>query len=819
MTAVTAATGIIVSTPEPAEAADAEPVTVKAKDYDPDYLNSPMPDLEVTFSQTSNLTSQGIVISWKGAATPSVKPGGLEGGSNFFQVFQCWGDDPTNPSRPDRETCQYGSSLAFASTRDGKVEESKVAPEDKKYTVPEIGLTIPAYTSIPFRSVSGEVISSTTPGVGGVPFRTDVDVNTNQFFTKFTSNELNWIGSGNNGTNSIPFEIQTMLEAPGLGCGKPQYAGTTVLSAQGCWLVFLPRGTEENGDAIIRSGLFWESWEHHLAVRLDFKPVGVRCQIGSAERQIAGSELISQAIASWQPKLCLEDNGAAFVINSGSDQDAAYKASLTTPSPLAMTSRAYETDDLDTNVYAPISVSGAAIVFNVDRRASSASGVPENVKESNGVPFTQMNLTPRLVAKLLTNSYVFSLPGGDRSHLGFINFDYPGGNPHNLTRDPDFWQINDEDWKYQSLNSPAVADALVPTGRSDIAWAIWSYVFADAEARAFLNGEPDPWGMVVNPWYSTNPSLNPTGSGKTYPREDFPKADPVAKESTLQGTPPIVTGEGELNLVAYRPYTSDFDRGAYYTLRGDGLVIGGWQADSIPPRWGKANRDLIGSRKVIGISTVGSAAKYTTVTAALRNSAGNFVAPTSESMSAAVSAMTPSKNSAVVEFDHGSSQAKSATNAYPLTMPVYAAINPLMSDATLRATYASLIRYAVQDGQVPGSDLGNLPQGYAPIPETWVTQAMNSASAIQAGIKPKAPVNVGSIPSVPYVPVSQPSLSTNLNGVIQGSGDIAVLTAGSTVADPNIGALSGVVPLSLLAGLASAFAVPVFTRARRRVAA
>jgi len=181
-----------------------------------------------------------------------------------------------------------------------------------------------------------------------------------------------------------------------------------------------------------------------------------------------------------------------------------------------------------------------------------------------------------------------------------------------------------------------------------------------------------------------------------------------------------------------------------------------------------------------------------------------------------VSAMTPSKNSAVVEFDHNSSQAKSATNAYPLTMPVYAAMNPLMSDATLRATYASFIRYAVQDGQVPGSDLGNLPQGYAPIPATWVTQAMNSASAIQAGIKPKAPVNVGSIPAVPFVPVST---STTLNEVIQGSGDIAILTAGSTVADPDMGALSGIVPLSLLTGLASAFAVPVFTRARRRVAA
>lgn len=819
LTAVTAAAGIVVSTPEPAEAAIAEPVTVTAKDYDPDYRNSPMPDLEVTFSQTSDLTTQGINISWKGAAYPSVPPGGLEGGRNFLQIFQCWGDDAANPGRPDRETCQYGGLLAESSakyaSRDGSVIESRVDPMDLKYTVPELGITEPAYTSIPFRSVDGVVLSSTQVGANGIPSYVDVPVNSNQFFTKFTTNEISWVGSGNDGTNSIPFEIQTVLEAPGLGCGTPRLTGAVVTSVQNCWLVVLPRGTSDNRESsIIRSGLFWDSWEHHLAVRLDFKPVGVRCQIGAAEKQLAGSELMTQAIASWQPKLCLEENGAAFVVNTGSDEDAAYKASLTTPNPLAMTSRAYETSALDPNVYAPIAVSGASIVFSIDRRASSADGVPVNAKDSDGIPFTEMNLTPRLLAKLLTNSYVFSLPGSaDRTHVGFSNFDNPGKNSYALTKDPDFWQFNDVEWQYQNVISPSVADALIPTGRSDIAWAVWSYIMADAEARAFLNGDPDPWGMVVNPWYSTNPKVNPTGVGKVYPRDDFPKADPIEKPSTVESDP--ANGEGALNLVSFRPYTSDFERGAYYTLRSDGLIIAGWQKETVPPRWARASRDLIGSRKVIAVTTAASAAKFTTISASLRNSAGNFVSPTTETLSRAASAMTTSDNLSVLEFDHESAEAKSATNAYPLTMPVYAALNPLMSDAPLRATYAGFIRYAVQSGQVLGSDIGNLPQGYAPIPDTWVTQAMNAASAIQAGIKPKTPVNISSIPAAPYIPIAK---ELSLNEVVQGSGDIAVLTSESTVPDPNIGALSGVVPLSLLTGLASAFAVPIFTRARKRIA-
>jgi hypothetical protein len=511
----------------------------------------------------------------------------------------------------------------------------------------------------------------------------------------------------------------------------------------------------------------------------------------------------------------LQANGAAFVVNTGSDEDAAYKASLTTPNPLAMTSRAYETDSLDPNVYAPISVSGASIVFNIDHRASTADGVPVNAQDSNGIPFTTINLTPRLLAKLLTNSYVFSLPDfADRTHIGFSSYDNPGKNPYALTKDPDFWAVNDVEWQYQNVISPSVADALIPTGRSDIAWAVWSYIVADADARAFLNSEPDPWGMVVNPWYSTNPNVNPTGVGKTYPRDDFPKADPIEKPSTLESD--LGNGTGALNLVAFRPYTSDFERGAYYTLRSDGLIIGGWQKDVVPARWGKASRDLIGSRKVIAISTAGSAAKFATISASLLNSAGNFVAPTSETMSAAASAMTPSENSAVVEFDHESTQAKSATSAYPLTMPVYAALNPLMSDAPLRATYANLIRYAVQSGQVPGSDLGNLPQGYAPIPAAWVTQALNAASAIQAGIKPTAPVNLGSIPPGTYFPNLGQSPVDSQDSALPGSGDIASLISASTTADPNIGALSGVVPLSLLTGLASAFAVPLFSRARRK---
>ena len=40
--------------------------TLAASDYDLDYAHAPMPDLKVTVSQTQDLTSQGIMVSWTG---------------------------------------------------------------------------------------------------------------------------------------------------------------------------------------------------------------------------------------------------------------------------------------------------------------------------------------------------------------------------------------------------------------------------------------------------------------------------------------------------------------------------------------------------------------------------------------------------------------------------------------------------------------------------------------------------------------------------------------------------------------------------------
>lgn len=795
--------------------------TITAAEQDADVENSPFPDLAITFSQTTDLASQAIDISWTGGKK-SALPGGQVGGDNFLQFAQCWGDDPENPNQPDRTTCQYGAFSTPGASRDAPRAVGTVEDADQQYSTPDDDYFNPPTTSIPFRSVTGDVVAAVVDNKLVTP---PVDVNNNRFFSKYTSNEIPWAGSGSDGTGAAKFEVQTAVQSSGLGCGTPETAANGDVTGASCWLVAIPRGTADNGTTnITQSGLFADSWSHKLAVRLDFRPLGVRCAIGTSERQISGSELVAGAVASWQPKLCNSDGGAVYTIATGTESDALLAANDTLPAPLALTSLALAGDVTDALTYAPVALSGLSVSFAIDREPQSGEDVPDDVLARARLPFDSLNLTPRLVAKLLTNSYVDSLPSdSDRSHIGYVSSAKPGSNARNLTSDPDFLAVNDAEWGYQSLVSPSLGDLLLPQGRSDEAVALWNYVISDPDAAAFLDGELDPWGMKVNPWSSTSDDVNPSGAGLTLPLDNFPKADPVERPAEGEITP--------VNLVTWRPYTNDFDSSAYLTLRGDGQILGAWDKDAKPGKFSKTPRSLSGLQRVLGLTDTASAAKYHVVSAALLNPAGKFVTPTTASLTAAAAAMTASTSQPqVYGFDQLSETAKGATTAYPLTMPVYAAANPAMDDADSRADYATFIRYAASAGQEPGTEIGSLPDGYAPLPEGWRTQALAAADSIQSGFvvapTPTSPTTVppGTAPAA--VPNASPGVAGATGTTVAPAavvtdpaavGVVAGALAGAaTPKDPATTAVQSAVPGSLLAGLTSALLVPFVSRIRRK---
>lgn len=389
---------VMVANASPSRAADpvtSSAKTVTTKGYDPDAANAPFPDLEVTVSQTQDLSAQGITVSYKGGPPGSTPRGSDNGGQDFLQIMQCWGDDPDHPGRPDRRTCQFGTGF-YANTRDGQQQQplETVPAEDLKYSV-DIPYSNP-WTETPFVAWGPErivdetkadpkkVLFNLTKGSDGkMTFKPDaerLEYRQNEFFTPNSSNEVGWAPFGRNGTGSIPFEVQTVMQSQGLGCGTPiRDAQGKVTGAHPCWLVAVPRPVADNGDpSMIRTPpLWWGAWEHHLAVKLDFRPLGTRCEMGKAEQLLAGGELALLAVNSWQPVLCQAPGASPYTITTMAESDALQSAAGEFPSALGLTSRALEMtgpDDYDPLAYAPILLGGVAVSYQVDSRPGPRGG-------------------------------------------------------------------------------------------------------------------------------------------------------------------------------------------------------------------------------------------------------------------------------------------------------------------------------------------------------------------------------------------------------------------------------------------------------------
>jgi hypothetical protein len=710
--------------------------TVSASEYELDYAHAPMPDLKVTVSQTQDLTSQGVIVSWTGGKE-SVRPSN-DGGANFLQIMQCWGDDPNHPGHPDRTTCQYGAFPSPGSERTATTSSESVDPQDTKFTKPGTGWANPPYTSIPFKAATGTQIWDLKRNQSGsLDFDSNVTMASNEFFSKLTSNEVTWAGSDASGIGQSKFEIQTASQSPGLGCGNAEkVAGKYV--GQPCWLVVLPRGTADNRQSSIsQGGLLWDAWKHHLAIKLGFRPLGVRCQIGASERQVQGSELIGAAFASWQPDLCGGSVKSAFVISNQFDGDSLDAAASTSSSPLAITTRANNLQANDPLVYAPLTVGGISLSFAIDRNINESLSISQELRNRNFTPFTNMNITPRLLAKLLTYSYKESLPwGADITELG--------NNSRNITQDPEFLEANSDepDWQYMDLKFGGLADVLIPNSRSYLAERVWKYILSNKDAREFMAGKPDPYGMSVNPWYCTDSKVNPTKVAFQLPNPGFPKADPIERPDTTATDP--AHGGGVANLVTWRPYISDFEAGALSTLTGNSYSLGGWNNMANPPAYSKTGRALPGQQRVLSLTTTPSAGRYQTFQASLLNPAGQFVSPTANSLAAAEEAMTPTAdNSGVYEFEFDSKEAKKSKDSYPLATLIYAALNPLQTDKTSRSAYANMIRFAVDKGQTLGTNEGQLPPGYAPLNSKFKAMAILAADAIDKGKSPLASTDEG----------------------------------------------------------------------------
>jgi hypothetical protein len=736
-------------------------------------------NLRITVNQTENLLSQAVSITWTGGSAT----GGPQIGTNFLQIMQCWGDPdetiPDNPGPPPEQCVQGARTGAPAGTfstkpyPNGFSTTRLISRSDWPDFDPDVGRIDGRGTAWrEFRAVNGTVVdfqanTAYDSSVRGSSFWL------NPFFSIFNTNEIAGARTGLNGRGAALMQLNTGVQSSGLGCGQriqPVPGGQ--LKVPQCWIVVVPRGEaadenvgSPNGDGlgVYTSPVAPEPWKNRIAIPIEFSPVESPCKLGVGERRIAGSELAFAALTSWQPALCASGSLPPFSFAPQPDPNARQQiVNAPTGAPgMVVVSRPVSPDDVDPAnpiVYAPLSSSGLVIGFTIERIPSPSNQGSSAEEEAAlaGVRVAELNLTPRLVAKLLTQSYRAAI-AINGSVPPSPEYDWLTANPQHLAADPDFRQFNPE-FDLLGVADPKMMSGLqLPLGNSDAATQVWEWILADPEARAWLGGAPDQWGMVVNPRYSTDAAVNPSGSSFADPVPiSFPKTDPYCyqKETLTRSGKPVVPPA--LCSSDWLPYALSLAKAAEVTQSGiDGTKLEP-NDDALAPSevWKRTTPPSVGERGILSITDTPSAARYGIQTARLSRAGANgsdraFFAPDANGLALGVAAMVPSAVPGVLQAD----PLAVAPGAYPLTALTYAAIAPLALDTQARSDYAAFLEYAADPGQVPGLERGQLPAGYAGLPSDLRAQTALAAVTVRELVA-ASPIPVATTPTAPASPAA-----------------------------------------------------------------
>lgn len=649
--------------------------------------------LKVTVSQTQDLTDQGLLVSWSGG----ISTGGSGAPDDYLQIMQCW----AGPGKaPTPQQCQWGAPNASLAAQMGMAASSRDlllgAQADPKQ-LPS-GACLPAFSHAQFGQPTVCTIpfwSITDPSKSSLGWTSD------QYhlppFGSAQSNEVPFARTAADGTGQYIFNLQSALSAPYLGCGNPTYAS----AGNTCWLVVVPRGqynlngvvaTNEGPDSgyganfnyVAGSPLSASAWQDRIQIPLHFSPIGASCRLGASAVGTAGSELISGAFGSWQAALC--GQGATFAYSEITDGQArsALNAGGTAMSFMVNQADASTTAGA-TIKYAPVSNSGIVISYLIDKNYTRDTSNTD--LGSNGTLVDNLRLTPLIVAKLLTQSYKSDTPGDGRGAGATV----PASNPDSLLQDPDFLKLNPH-FKYFYANQ--LPDGLmVPFGDTDAAAKVWAWLRSDPQAESFLQGN-EVGGATINSAYK---SLN-LGTDTTV--TSFPKND----SSTYKTGDWPAPGFGTLDM---RPYTTDFADGALRTVAANSGKKITWDTTLTPPQATSSGPQVPGARFALALTTSEAAALYGLPTAALVSSPSD----TSSGVTA-----TPQSLS---------------DGSYPLSLQTLAAVNVCLTSTSDLAADAQFLAYAAGKGQVPGTQLGQLPLGYAPLSSADEAKTASVASALR----------------------------------------------------------------------------------------
>lgn len=573
-----------------------------------------------------------------------------------------------------------------------------------------------------------------------------------------------------NGTGQADIQIETGAQNQALGCRAGRPCSLVIVPSQGgniqntppdCRDHSLDAGQTDVGQIAFNSVTGTCSWRDRVIVPLFFAATPTDCQVTTADFTAIGSPMLARAMAQWQAALCAGSDPVTIQYDSAINEPLARQDFLTGVDDVALTTVPAQGRGVHPYTYAPVAISAESIAFWVDN-------------PNTGLPVTHMNLDPRLVAKLLTQSYDFDNEGCGhgvvRQGVGCDNA--VDGDPLTLFADPEFAQLNPGLASIRGIDT--VGDGYqVPTvvsGDSDLTWEITRWIAADPAAKGFLGGTFDPWGEHVNTDYL----------GLAVPTTAFAAMDSYP-------------------LIAHR-YSPVFSLGQVAQYQADNWYPAtSWQLElgnypKLPP-------EPSGNRALFAILDQADAAAFRFPVASILNHAGRYVTPTAGSMAAALAEMRTSGNHVTQEISTDGSVAA----AYPLTMVIYAMVPTGGISRAKAAKIAQFLDFIANNGQRPGGSPGQLPPGYLPLPANLRAQTLAAASAVlsQTGDTPrKRPTAVNPSPTATPTPSRRTSASSGTPGASQGQqGQVSL---GYVTNPPPAGAARYAVPILLIAGAALA---------------
>jgi hypothetical protein len=593
-------------------------------------------------------------------------------------------------------------------------------------------------------------------------------------FSQFGPMNTAYATTASNGSGTTDIELLTAEEDSKLGCKRGHPCSLVIVPAQGGNIFDSPvKCGDHSQDQYSATGAYSFtatyggcSWRNRIVVPLRFAPTPSDCPIRKPDFSVIGSPMLGRAMSSWQAALCTSSAPISIQYDSAQNEPLARQDFQSGLDDVALTTLPATGTSEHKYVYAPVSISAESVAFAVDN-------------PKTGKPLTHLKLDPRLIAKMLTQSYDFEHEGCDngRPPPGVGCDNAVDNDPASLFADPEFKQLN----HHIAFVGDGFQVPTVVSGQSDMTWELTRWIAASKAAKSFVDGTFDPWGEHVNTNY-------------------LDMQLPTATLSSMDPYPPV---EHRYSPVYPLSQVAQYQVENWYPATS-------WEPDP-QGNFDKLDPEVPGNRALFAILDQGDAAAFSLPVAALENAAGNYVYPTTASMLAAVEHdMTTAKNKVTQQID----PSRKVKDAYPLTMVIYAMVPTSGVSKSKAAKIAQWLDFIAGQGQAPGDQPGDLPAGYVPLTPQMRAETLKAAKDVldQTGNK-----HAKSTPGSSAAAAATPSPSSS---TVIGLGNVAdpMASGPARYAVPALliigGMLAVAASLSLVVGRSGATAIARLRRIR-----